>query len=49
MSRTFDGIIDHLSKKTGYDYDFLVDRYNAVMDEDDDVEYFMNVTMERDW
>lgn len=49
MSRTFEGIIDDLSKKTGYSYDFLVDRYNEVMDEDGDAEYFMNVTMERDW
>lgn len=49
MSRTFEGIIDHLSKKTWYGFDFLVDRYNEVMEEDGDVGYFIDVTMEQDW
>lgn len=49
MSRTFRGIIDQLSEQTGYDHDFLVDRYNEVMEDDGDFEYFINVTMERDW
>lgn len=49
MSRTFEGIIDRLSKASGYDYDFLVDRYNEVMDDSGDVEYFITVTMEKDW
>ena len=49
MSRTFEGVVDYLSKKTGYGYDFLVDRHNEVMEEDGDMEYFIGVTMERDW
>ena len=49
MSRTFEDIIDDLSKKTAYGYDFLVDRYNEVMNEDGDIEHFMNVTLEIDW
>lgn len=49
MSRLFDGFISYLSKETGYGYDFLIDRYNEVVDEDGDVEYFINVTIERDW
>ena len=49
MSRMFESIITKLSEVSGYDYDFLVDRYNEVMDEDGDYEYFVNVTMEHDW
>lgn len=49
MKKMFNYIINNLCEKTGYDYDFLVDRYNEVMDEDGDVDYFIAVTMERDW
>lgn len=49
MSRVFDGIIDDLSKKSGYSYDFLVDMYNEVMDDDGDVDSFIAITMEQDW
>lgn len=49
MSRTFEGIISRLCENSGYDYDFLVDRYNEVMDEDGDWDHFVAVTMERDW
>lgn len=49
MSRTFEGIIDNLSRKSGYSYDYLVDRYNEIMDDDGDVEHFIAVTMEHDW
>lgn len=49
MSRTFDGIVNWLSKETGYGYNFLVDMYNEVVEEDGDLEYFIGVTMERDW
>lgn len=49
MSRMFDGWIDRLCEASGYDYDFLIDRYNEVADEDGDVEYFVCVTLERDW
>jgi hypothetical protein len=49
MSRVFEGTIEQLSRETGYDYDFLVDMYNEVMEEDGDLDYFLGVTMERDW
>ena len=49
MSRVFDAIVDSLCNETGYDYDYLVDRYNEVMDDDGDLNYFIGVTMERDW
>lgn len=49
MSKVFDSIISRLSEDSGYGYDFLVDRYNEIMDEDGDIEYFVGVTMERDW
>ena len=49
MSKTFEGIIDRLSKQSGYGYDFLVDRYNEVMEDDGDVGYFIGITMEHDW
>lgn len=49
MSRVFEGYISALSAATGYDYDFLVDKYNEVMDEDGDFEYFVTVSLERDW
>ena len=49
MSRTFEGIMNHLSKETGYKYDFLVDLYNETMEDDGDLEYFIGVTLERDW
>lgn len=49
MSRSFEGLIDYLCEKTGYEFNFLVDRYNEVMEEDGDVLYFIGVTMERDW
>lgn len=49
MSKTFEGIMDRLSKDTGYSYNFLVDMYNEVVEEDGDLEYFIGVTTERDW
>ena len=51
MSRFFEGFISDLSKKSGYNYDFLVDMYNEVVDDPDDgdVESFANITLERDW
>lgn len=49
MSRCFEAWIDHICEDTGYDYDFLVDRYNEVMEEDGDVACFLDVTYERDW
>ncbi len=49
MKRVFNAIINRLSEESGYDYDFLVDRYNEIIDDDGDVEHFIAVTMERDW
>ena len=49
MKKVFNGIIDILCEKTGYDYDFLVERYNEVMDEDGDVDSFIAITLEKDW
>lgn len=48
MKRVFNGIIDILCEETGYDYDFLVDRYMEAMD-DNDVESFIEITLEKDW
>lgn len=49
MKKVFNGIIDILCEKSGYDYDFLVDHYNEVMNNDGDVESFIAITLERDW
>jgi hypothetical protein len=50
MSRTFEGIMTKLSEDSGYDYDFLVDMYNDMIDDgEDDWAYFVGVTMEHDW
>lgn len=48
MKKVFNGIIDILCEKTGYDYDFLVEKYMEAMD-DNDVESFIEITLERDW
>lgn len=50
MSRTFSGLIDMLSHESGYGWDFLVDRYNEMWEDgEDDWDYFVGVTLERDW
>ena len=51
MNKCFEAFIDNLSKKSGYDYDFLVDMFMDAMEEDGyvDLEYFIDVTMEHDW
>lgn len=49
MKRVFNAFIDYLCAESGYDYDFLVDRYNEVMDDDGDVQAFITITLERDW
>ena len=48
MKRVFNGIIDRLCEETGYDYDFLVEKFMEAMD-DNDVESFIAITMEKDW
>lgn len=49
MSRTFEGMIENLAEKNGYDYDFLMDRFMEVFNEDGDIDYFVEVTNEHDW
>lgn len=52
MSRVFEAFIEDLSQKSGYSYDFLIDMYNLVMNnenEEGDINYFIRVTLERDW
>lgn len=52
MSRYFEAFIDNLCKKSGYDYDFLADRYNEMVDDPDwdgDMDKFIGITLERDW
>lgn len=49
MKKVFNAIINRLCEETGYDYDFLIDRYTEVMDEDGDAESFIAITLERDW
>lgn len=48
MKRVFNAIIDRLCEETGYDYDFLVEKFMDAMD-DNDIEQFIEITMERDW
>ena len=52
MSKVFEGWISKLSDESGYNYDFLVDRYNEMVDDpdwDEDMDQFIGITMERDW
>ena len=49
IKRKIDDFISDLSKKSGYSWDFLMDRFNEVMEEDGDLDYFVGVTMEHDW
>lgn len=52
MSRLFEASMTKLSKDSGYNYDFLVDLYNDMIDDpydDGDWDYFVGVTMEHDW
>ena len=49
MTRAWEEWIDNLAKKNNYQYDFLLDRFNEVMEEDGDLEYFIGVTEEHDW
>lgn len=38
-----------LAEMSGYDYDFLYDRFMEAMNEDGDIGSFVNITLERDW
>ena len=51
MSKVFNCAIENLRRMSGYDYDFLVDTDNEIMDSDGSVDwnYFVGVTMEHDW
>jgi hypothetical protein len=41
--------VRRLAKECGYDSEFLIARFEEVMDEDGDIDYFVGVTMEHDW
>lgn len=51
MCDNFIGKMEELSRKSGYDYDFLVGVYDEIMSNDGDVDWkhFIGVTMEHDW
>lgn len=50
MSKVFSHFIDDLAEKSGYSWDYLVDRWNEMMDDGDvGVDYFVGITMEHDW
>lgn len=50
MSQVFEAMIDDLSRKSGYSYDFLCDMY-AELGENEPVddESFAAITLEHDW
>lgn len=51
MSKVFNQVMSDLGEVSGYSYDFLCNKYNEIWEEDGDVdmEYFVGVSMERDW
>ena len=51
MSRQFGTMIEEVSEKSGYSWDFLVDRYNDILEAEGSVDwnYFVGVSLEHDW
>lgn len=51
MNKVLKRAIKNLSRKSGYEYNFLVDVYNEILEDNGDVNwnYFADVTMEHDW
>ena len=51
MSKVFEDFIEKLSEKSGYSYNFLVDRYDEMNDELRyvDMEEFYSIVMNHDW
>lgn len=51
MSKVFDYVIDRLGKESGYGYDFLIDRWNEMIEETGDWDYeeFARITMNHEW
>lgn len=47
--RYYEDMISELAEKTCYEFDFLLDRFNEVMEEDGDVACFVDITLEQDW
>jgi hypothetical protein len=41
--------VRRLAKEYGYDPDFLIARFEEVMNDDGDIDYFVGVTVEQDW
>lgn len=42
-------LVAELASKTGYDEEFLWDMYWECMEDGCDIDYFIQVTLERDW
>ena len=42
-------LVAQLASETGYDEEFLWDIYWECMEDDCDIDYFIQVTVERDW
>lgn len=51
MSKVLEGFFEKLSEKSGYPYNYLVDRYNEMNDELGyvDMDEFYSITMDHDW
>ena len=51
MKRFYEDYIEDLAKKSGYSFDFLMGVFNEHIELDDEVDltYFTDVTMEHDW
>lgn len=51
MSKALSNAIEDLSRKSGYEYEFLVNVYNEIMEDSGEVNwaYFAGVSMEHDW
>lgn len=51
MSRSFEGLIERLSEQSGYPYDYLVDRWEEMLNELGDIDWdeFTEITLTHDW
>ncbi len=38
-----------LAKMSGYDFDFLYDRFQETMEENGDIATFVGITLDKDW
>lgn len=49
MKRVYNALMDRLCEETGYNYDFLVDRYNECMNNSISVIDFVDITLDQNW